>query len=127
MTWTRDLRAWMRAKSRTCAALPASSVGTEIENLELVTSAEHGLRHTVLSTSKKCVQCGKEFTPHKTKRRRAKTCSPQCKSALQSARYTGPSLCRYCGAVMTHPDDWPTGHHTMCGEKHNLDNRNGAV
>lgn len=62
-----------------------------IENLELVTSAEHGLRHTVLPKSKKCVQCGKEFTPHKTKRRRAKTCSPQCKSALQSARYKNPS------------------------------------
>ena len=50
-----------------------------IENLELVSSSEHGLRHTVLPMSKTCIACGVEFVPNKTKRRRAKTCgSPSC-------------------------------------------------
>lgn len=57
-----------------------------IENLELVTSAEHGKRHTIHPTSKPCVICGKTFTPHKTKRARAQTCGPDCKSALLSLR-----------------------------------------
>ena len=57
-----------------------------IENLEVVTSAEHGMRHTVHPTEKKCVICGVEFTPHKTKRVRAQTCGPACKSALLSRR-----------------------------------------
>lgn len=57
------------------------------ENLEVVTSAEHGLRHTIHPITKACVVCGQDFTPHKTKRVRAKTCSPACKSALQSSRY----------------------------------------
>lgn len=45
-----------------------------IENLELVSSAEHGMRHTVLPVVKVCESCASEFVPHKTKRRRAKTC-----------------------------------------------------
>lgn len=56
-----------------------------IENLELVTSAEHGERHTVLPTTKACEVCGAIFTPHKTKRRRAKTCGPACASELRRA------------------------------------------
>jgi hypothetical protein len=56
------------------------------ENLEVVTSAEHGLRHTVHPITKSCVICHQEFTPHKTKRVRAQTCSPVCKSALLSLR-----------------------------------------
>ena len=56
------------------------------ENLEVVTSAEHGLRHTVHPTVKACVICGSEFTPHKTKRARKQTCGPQCKSKLLSLR-----------------------------------------
>ena len=57
-----------------------------IENLELVTSAEHGKRHTWRPVTKSCVICGAEFTPHKTKRARAQTCSADCKSALLSRR-----------------------------------------
>lgn len=57
-----------------------------IENLELVTSAEHGLRHTRHPVEKKCVACGSVFEPHKTKRVRAQTCSAACKSALISRR-----------------------------------------
>lgn len=56
------------------------------ENLEVVTSAEHGLRHTWRPVTKVCVICGTEFTPHKTKRARAQTCGPECKSALLSRR-----------------------------------------
>jgi hypothetical protein len=56
------------------------------ENLEVVTSAEHGARHTIHPTTKPCVICGQTFTPHKTKRVRAQTCSPACKSALLSLR-----------------------------------------
>ena len=59
-----------------------------VENLEVVTVGEHAQRHTYLPTEKDCVVCGETFTPHKTKRRRAKTCGPSCRSKLQSMRYT---------------------------------------
>ena len=63
-----------------------------IENLELVSSYEHGLRHTVLSPEKTCVICGVEFTPHKTKRRRAQTCSSkECKSAIHTGERSAVS------------------------------------
>lgn len=56
------------------------------ENLEVVTAAEHGQRHTIRATTKPCVICGQVFTPHKTKRVRAQTCGPECKSRLLSIR-----------------------------------------
>ena len=52
------------------------------ENLEVVSSAEHGLRHTVHPITKPCVICGEAFTPHKTKRARAQTCGKTCFNAL---------------------------------------------
>lgn len=55
-------------------------------NLEVVSSAEHGMRHTVKSIVSQCVICGEEFTPHKTKRGRNQTCGPDCKRALISLR-----------------------------------------
>ena len=57
-----------------------------VENLEVVTVAEHAERHTWRPVSKACVICGDTFTPHKTKRARAQTCGPECKSALLSQR-----------------------------------------
>ena len=57
-----------------------------IENLEVLTSAEHGQRHTWRPVTKGCVVCGSTFTPHKTKRARAQTCGPICKSKLLSIR-----------------------------------------
>lgn len=57
-----------------------------VENLEVVTTAEHGKRHTIHPTTKPCVVCGQVFTPHKTKRARAQTCGPECKSRLLSIR-----------------------------------------
>ena len=55
-------------------------------NLQVVTAAEHGLRHTIHATTKPCAICGQVFTPHKTKRVRAQTCGPECKSRLLSIR-----------------------------------------
>lgn len=53
-------------------------------NLEVVTIREHGLRHTWRPVVKECVICAAEFTPHKTKRARAKTCEKQeCRLTLQ--------------------------------------------
>lgn len=52
------------------------------ENLELVSSAEHGLRHTVHPITKVCENCGATYTPHKTKRVRSKSCSRECGIAL---------------------------------------------
>lgn len=50
-----------------------------LENLELLTVQEHQHHHKqIYPTTKKCEVCGKEYTPHKTKRKRAKTCSKEC-------------------------------------------------
>jgi len=51
-----------------------------IENLEVVTPAEHAEKHGVWKHPKfkTCLVCGKEFEPHPTKRKRAKTCSKEC-------------------------------------------------
>ena len=57
-----------------------------IENLELVIIGEHAKRHTWRPVTKSCVVCGEKFTPHKTKRARAQTCGPTCKSTLLSLR-----------------------------------------
>ena len=56
-------------------------------NLELVTVAEHGLRHTWQPIVKICVVCEQEFTPHKTKRARQQTCGSVCKRKLLSIRW----------------------------------------
>jgi hypothetical protein len=55
-----------------------------IENLEVLDSLEHNIGHhpTYLPTEKLCQTCGKKFIPHKTKRRRAKTCSWACRNLL---------------------------------------------
>lgn len=55
-----------------------------IENLELMTPVEHGrFHHLKYPLVKICVICGKEFTPHKTKRKRNKTCGKmKCRTTL---------------------------------------------
>lgn len=61
-----------------------------IENLELVSSYEHGLRHTVLPTEKICVVCGSQFTPSKNKRRSAITCGAKaCVDQRLSGEHVG--------------------------------------
>lgn len=57
-----------------------------VENLEVLDSVEHGKRHTRHPVTKSCVVCGSVFTPHKTKRVRAQTCGPACRSTLMSIR-----------------------------------------
>lgn len=49
------------------------------ENLEIMDPVTHGrLHHLKYPVTKLCEMCGLEFTPHKTKRKRAKTCSRAC-------------------------------------------------
>lgn len=53
-----------------------------IENLEVLSAAEHSRLHNEKHPrTKRCVICGVEFTPHKTKRERAKVCSHACRCA----------------------------------------------
>jgi len=76
------------------------------ENLELVTSGEHGLRHTRYPLTTACVICESPFTPHKTKRARQQTCSPACRSALMSRRMMVRAVineCAVCGAPFRAP------------------------
>jgi hypothetical protein len=44
----------------------------------------HGKKHQILPLNKLCEVCGKTFTPRPTKRRRAKTCSWECRNLLLS-------------------------------------------
>ena len=45
----------------------------------------HNQKHPI---EKRCEVCGELYTPHPTKRARAKTCSPKCRAALISRRLT---------------------------------------
>lgn len=47
-----------------------------LDNLEAIAARDHGLIHAppIHSVTKNCEVCGVEFRPHKTKRKRAKTC-----------------------------------------------------
>lgn len=57
-----------------------------IENLELMSGSEHLHHHKQkYPLTKTCVRCGGVFTPHKTKRLRAKACSAKCAAALRAA------------------------------------------
>lgn len=60
------------------------------DNFEIVSAAEHGLRHQKYPSVKICVICGAEFTPHKTKRKRQQVCSKPCKTLLVSRRLRKP-------------------------------------
>ena len=58
-----------------------------IENLELLTPADHSRHHNdVHPRTKPCVVCGQEFTPAPTKRKRAMTCSRPCYLRLMSGK-----------------------------------------
>lgn len=58
------------------------------ENLEVLASKDHQLIHhpQIYPSDKACEYCGAIFTPHKTKRKRAKSCSEQCRRKLASQR-----------------------------------------
>lgn len=54
-----------------------------IENLEVLTHAQHAALHnTKYPLTKACEVCSTVFTPHPTKRKRAKTCSWDCRNKL---------------------------------------------
>ena len=54
-----------------------------IKNLEIMSALEHGREHNLIySVTKTCEACGAEYTPHKTKRKRAKTCSWACRNEM---------------------------------------------
>lgn len=58
-----------------------------IENLELLSAAEHIHHHKQkYALTKECAACGATFTPHPTKRKRARSCSPSCSHKLKTGR-----------------------------------------
>lgn len=61
-----------------------SKKDNRIENLEIMSPIDHGREHHLkYPISKPCQECGQIFTPHKTKRKRAKTCSFSCAKILR--------------------------------------------
>ena len=59
------------------------------DNLEIRAPKSHSVHHNQKHPlTKNCEICGKEFTPHPTKRERAKTCSPECRNTLLSRLLT---------------------------------------
>ena len=59
-----------------------NKLNNDISNLMIVNSKTHGVEHTVYATTKVCLICNIEFTPHKTKRKRSQTCSKLCGNKL---------------------------------------------
>jgi hypothetical protein len=59
-----------------------------VENLEVRDGRDHVAEHAeerrIYPREKTCVICGRVFTPHRTKRKRARTCSPACANKLRS-------------------------------------------
>jgi hypothetical protein len=67
-----------------------------MQNLEVVTPAEHAARHGMWKhpATKRCLICEREFTPAPTKRARAKTCSRPCRLELMSQLNRDPTAPR---------------------------------
>lgn len=59
-----------------------------LANLEIKTPLEHGRLHNLKHPlTKLCAVCGREFTPHKTKRKRKQTCGEEaCRLRLIGLR-----------------------------------------
>lgn len=66
----------------------------DVSNLRIMDKIEHQQLHkTIYPKSKVCVVCGNVFIPNKTKRKRAKVCSSECKLAwdkITAAKYKKP-------------------------------------
>ena len=61
-----------------------------IENLELLSPVAHVREHKLVHPlTKTCIVCGTVFTPARTKRKRAETCSKSCAYTLRWARRRG--------------------------------------
>ena len=64
-----------------------NTLDNRIENLSVMTHKEHAEHHNRKHPQfKPCVVCSTIFEPHPTKRARAQTCGPNCKSALLKLR-----------------------------------------
>lgn len=61
----------------------------DIDNLEVMSAKKHRQHHAderlVYPRTKHCEICGVRYTPHATKRKRQRTCSPDCAYRLRSA------------------------------------------
>ena len=70
-----------------------NKLDNRIENLEVMTKAEHSKLHNQIHPDTKiCRVCGNEFTPNCFHRKRAVVCSDDCKRALSSAVKSVPVL-----------------------------------
>lgn len=79
-----------------------NKLDNRIENLEVMTKAEHAKLHNqIYPDTKICRICGKEFIPNCFHRKRATVCSGECKKALSSVAKSIPivQLTR-CGDII---------------------------
>lgn len=67
-----------------------------LENLQIVSMPEHQRMHKQrYAHEKKCVICGKMFTPSKSKRKIAQTCSKECMIKLMSKKAKSREIAQY--------------------------------
>ena len=63
-------------------------------DVEWLCRQHHADKHRIYPIVKQCLNCGADFIPHRTKRARAKSCSPACRGELISKatikRYQDP-------------------------------------
>lgn len=78
-----------------------------LENLKLVSPKQHAIEHGMWKhpAAKRCVQCGRIFTPHPTKRKRALTCSSACRYVWLSIRLRNPNGPRSKYRVGAYPSE----------------------
>jgi hypothetical protein len=82
-----------------------NKLDNRLENLEVKTPSEHnGIHLTKYPKDKACVICGSIFTPHKTKRKRQKTCSRECMKILISLVQIKPN----CPFSIYRPNAFPS-------------------
>ena len=75
-----------------------------LENLQIVSPKEHSKIHNQkYPLTKICELCGSEFMPHPTKRKRAKTCSQDCRMLLTSRRLRRPDAPRSIYRASAYP------------------------
>lgn len=68
-----------------------NKLDNRIENLEVMTKAEHAKLHNqIYPNTKICRICGNEFTPDSFHRQRAVVCSDECKRVLNSKVHSVP-------------------------------------
>jgi len=69
----RRLNSWEQVHHR-----DKNRLDNRVENLEVLTSSEHGLRHTWRPIESKCTVCSSVFKPRTGRRGIQKTCSRSC-------------------------------------------------